>query len=788
MRKARGTPDAAGFFFHPGQRGQWEEHTVQYPVQNVAPISDTADTPLVSDLLPDTTAQDAIYLEHALYGENRTTRIVAVETDTRSNPCTATLFIRPKGSEETHTEMVPFFPWLVMKDDRPLPNVKHARTLEGGNGYQYQVWFENWDGYQEARRILRDERKDHLNYGSAVKNFLVSEGYTLFKGMAFPDIRRMQIDIETSDLSPVAPGANIFLIACSDNRGREEILVGDERDILFRLSELVREWDPDVIEGHNILAFDLPWIRTRAKALRVPLPWGRDGREIDIGQERNCAIGANTRPFTPHYIYGRHVIDTLFATQRFDVARGEISSYGLKECAITYHIAEPNRVYLDRADIVNLWNKDPDRVRQYASGDVRETRRLAEIVCPTEFYQTQMVPDSYQSVAVTGSGEKINSIFVRAYLQRGCAVARQQAPQPYPGGYTEMRLSGLLRNIVKADVESLYPSIMLSRGVTSASDTLGLFLPLLKELRRRRLIAKGRSKKADSGNDGRLSAYWDGLQNSYKLLINSFYGYLGAPFYFNDYVAAARVTEIGQDIVKQIAAELEKENATVIEIDTDGVYFQMPSGVPEEADVEEAFIEQIGKSLPDGIRLAYDGRYAVMLSLKAKNYVLVGYDGKKIFKGSSLRSRADERFGRRFMNQAVDLLLSGETESLAALYTDLLEKIENRELGIEEMARRERVTDNTFKSDAKKRNAEAMKGLKVGDYATLYQREDKSLALAAEYADDEDVEYYQTKLYKFAQRLQAAIGDDFDRLFPKPLTGAKRKAKKDAEQQMTLFL
>ena len=80
-----------------------------------------------------------------------------------------------------------------------------------------------------------------------------------------------------------------------------------------------------------------------------------------------------------------------------------------------------------------------------------------------------------------------------------------------------------------------------------------------------------------------------------------------------------------------------------------------------------------------------------------------------------------------------------------------------------------------------------MAGLSVGDYAILYQRADKSLALADEYADDEDIEYYQTKLYKFAQRLEAAVVEDFERLFPKPLTGAKRRKAKDAEQQMSLF-
>lgn len=722
-------------------------------------------------------------MEQALFGSDITARMIAVEPDLKKN--TVCLLFRDKNGT-MRDEEVPLVPWLLLREYRALPEAEYE-TLEGSeNRYTIRVQFPSWRAFQDAQRVLRDERRDYLSYGSPTKQFLIASGRTLFKQMAFPDIRRMQIDIETSSLSPTAPNAHIFLIAVSDNQGHEDVLVGDEREMLERLTELVQEWDPDVLEGHNFYAFDLPFIRARAKHHSVILNWGRDGSEMQVGQERNCAIGANTRPFVGHYVWGRHIIDTLFQTQRFDLSRGEISSYGLKECAIHYHIADPNRVYLDRADILRLYHEDPERVREYALSDVRETRRLAEIVAPTEFYQTQMVPDTYQNVAVTGSGEKINSIFVRAYLQRGHSVARQQAPVPYGGGYTEMRVSGVVERIVKADVESLYPSIMLRYGVTSSSDTLNLFLPLLRELTDRRLKAKARSKAADEGTDGQRAAYWDGLQGSYKLLINSVYGYLGAPFYFNDYAAAAKVTEIGQEIVKRIAAEIEARDAIVVEIDTDGVYFQPPTSV-QTPDDEIKFVAQVGKTLEDGIRLAFDGRYRVMLSLKAKNYVLVSYEGKKTFKGSSLRSRADERFGRRFLNDSVDLLLAGQLDELSARYHDLLEQIENRELPIEEIARRERVTDKTFTSDAKKRNAEAMVGLKVGDYAVLYQRQDKALVPSTEYAQDEDTEYYQTKLYKFAQRLESAIGTDFDRLFPKPLTGAKRKAKKNAEQQMALF-
>ncbi|MGC4045491.1 MAG: DNA polymerase domain-containing protein [Armatimonas sp.] len=724
---------------------------------------------------------DRATLEKALYGADKTPRLVAVETGDSD----ATLFLREKDGG-TSMERVPFVPWLVMRDERILPGVADMEKL-AGEGYSYLVRFEGYRSYLEARRLLRDERRDFLQYGSASKQFLLLSGRTLFKGMAFPEVRRMQIDLETTSLNPNAPEALIFLVACSDNQGNEELLLGDERELLERLNHLVEDWDPDIIEGHNFYGFDLPYLAARARVNNVPLAWGRDGSEVSFGAERNCAIGANTRPFAPAYVWGRHVLDTMFQTQRFDVARGEISSYGLKECAVHYKIAEPERVYLDRSQIYSLWRSDPERVRAYALADVRETRRLSDIVTPTEFYQTQMVPDVFQSVAVTGSGEKINSIFVRAYLQSGAAVARQQVSQPYGGGYTELRRSGLLHGIVKADVESLYPSIMLKYSVSSASDHLGLFLPMLKELLARRISAKRKAKEYEDKHNELASAYWDGLQGSYKLLINSFYGYLGAPFYFNDYAAATKITEIGQEIVKKIADELEQRGSVVIEIDTDGVYFQPPHGI-EGLDAEEGFIQEIGATLPEGIRLAFDGRYSSMLSLKAKNYVLVSYAGKKTFKGSSLRSRADERFGKKFLAAGVDYLLADKPEELSAHYKELLEKIENRELGIEEIARRERVTEKTFSSEAKKRNAGAMIGLKVGDYATIYQREvDRALVPATEYNHDEDIEYYQTKLYKFAQRLEAGVGEDFDKLFPKPLTGAKRKAAEDAKHQMALF-
>lgn len=716
------------------------------------------------------TSTPALEYDPVLFGKDPTPYIVAVEAVNNH----IRLFIRENGAISTQEER--FRPWLLSDMRITMPDVEWRELkgeLEGRRMLKYIASCPDREAFDNLRRALRDEHREILAYGSLPRQYLMLSGKTLFKGMTFEDLHRLQIDIETSTLTPDQQGAQILMVALSDTRGYEELLEGDEKTILARLNERIQQLDPDVIEGHNLFGFDLPYLSARAKALGVPLRWGRDGSELRFGSPRQCIIGANSRTFTPAYAHGRHLIDTYLAVQRFDIGRGDLESYGLKEATQQLGIAAPDRIYLEREQIPELWRTDPETVRRYCLQDVHETRRLADLTLPTEFYQCQMLPDTLQNLAVIGTGEKANLMFTRAYLAAGYAIPTQQAAREYPGGYTEVRKIGLIPRIVKADVESLYPSIMLRYRIKPSADHLDVFLPTLERLRELRLDAKARAKKTQ----GAEAAYWDGLQGSFKILINSYYGYLGAPFNFNDYDAAEAVTLKGQELVKQIAAEIERLGGVVVEIDTDGVYFQPPEQVQTEAE-EIAFVEQVGKVLPEGIRLAYDGRYKAMLSIKTKNYVLQGYDGKLVFKGASLRSRADEKFGRDFLNRAIEHLLNGKPEKVAEDYQRLAKQILNGDIDIDQLCRRERITDKSKQPSHPL--YELAKRFQIGDYIMVYRKQDGSLGLLEEYAGDEDREHYVEKLYKFAARLEDLF-PDFESLFPKP------QAIIQAEKQPSLF-
>lgn len=657
-----------------------------------------------------------------------------------------------------------FRPWILTLVPRE-ELAGEPRELSG-DGFRFLNSFPSWSAFQDARFQLRNAHVEHLTYSSATKLALIANGKTLFKGMKLQDVVRMQVDIETTSLSSARAEDRILIIAVRDNRGLlDTIAADDEREMLDQLVALVRQRDPDIIEGHNILGFDLPFLIARSERHGVRLALGRDGSEIRRGTERNFAIGGISRPFTPAYIFGRHVFDTYLAVQRFDWSRGSLTSFGLKQVAQAFGIAVEERQDLDRADLARIFDEDRERVLEYARHDVIETGRLAELVAPTEFYQTQMAPDSFGAAAVTGTGEKINSILIRTYLARGHAIPRPQTSRPYPGGYTDVRETGVIDRIVKADVESLYPSLMLTHQIKPASDILDIFLPALKELTRRRLEAKANAR-AESGAD---RYYWDGLQSSFKVLINSFYGYLGAAsFNFNDYHAAERVTQMGRRLVQDVADRMESSGSRIIEIDTDGVYFVPPESVIGE-DAERAYVTEIGSTLPEGIRLAFDGRYQSMVSLKTKNYVLYGYDGKTKLTGASLRSRADEAFGRDFLENAIDLLLKRQAEEIGRLYEQLIDDIMNHRIPIEKLVRRERITEKTGTSTAKKRSAAVAGDTPIGDYITVYERKDGTLGLLEHYTpEDENSAYYMDKLYKFAVRLREAFGPEFDSLVPKP--------------------
>ena len=698
--------------------------------------------------------------ETLLFGMDDTDRVVAIEPYGSNE----VLLYRRDSRGKTVTERRVTSPWLITDDLRIVRGRGDAEITElrGDHPWKFLVTFASWEAYRSITNRDGSDRPRFPGPASLTAQYQMRAGLTLFKEMEYSDLRRMQIDLETLSLDPAAPEAGIIMISVRQG-DFEEVLVRDatEADLIDDFCRLVQKLDPDVIEGHNVGRFDFPYLIHRATKVGADLPLGRN-RSIPRLVDGN-------RGQVSVFIHGRHVIDTYTQIQRFDVA-GKLSRYGLKDVIREMGLEREDRTFVDRTTIAEMWRAgdvERETLAAYALDDVRDVDILSRVIMPTEFYQTQMLPLTYQRCATTGTGRKIDDLMLRCYLAAGHSIPRPEPGRPYPGGYVELVASGTFGPVVKSDVESLYPSIMLREGIASDRDVLNAFPLLLKDLTNRRIEAKRKVRETA----GEARATWDSLQASFKILINSFYGYLGfSGGTFNDYRAAEHVTLAGQQLIQKVVGDLRELGATPIEVDTDGVYFSPPASVVTEED-EIAFIQRISDRLPDGINLAHDGRFRRMLSLKIKTYALLDWEGRMTLTGSALRSRSLERCFQQYIHDTAAAFLREDDTAARDIYFRLGEAIIGGTLPIDQISQWTMIREATIASRSRLKQAlDASPGQwRFGERVEIYERDDGTLALTSKYANDENRTHLLRRLRDVAERFRPLFPDgaEFEATFPK---------------------
>ncbi len=739
-----------------------------------------------------------------LFGHDSEINIVAVQAHSNT---LVRIYKRSGDLVEYRDEE--FFPFFHLSDKRFIENFPDKfwiKRLEGNNFYQYLCAFPSvpilWDAVNYVLRRLTKEFKTNYNSHLDTEHiflrpdmntqYLMQSGKTLFKEMAFTDLHRMQLDIETYSKGYRFSRADkkedrIILISLSDNRGFETVIGGknvSEKKLLQQCIRIITENDPDIIEGHNIFNFDLPYILTRCELLGIEFSIGRDGSS-PTGFKSRTSFTENSVEYMSYEVAGRHIIDTWLLVQSYDMTKRNMESHGLKYAAKYFGISSVDRTYIHGDKISWYWDNDPDTLKNYALNDVIETRGLSEKLSGSTFFLTQMLPYNFGTIAKLGSAAKIESIFLREYIRQRHSVPKPQKGSQTSGGYTDLFYTGVFSPIVHADVESLYPSIMLTKQLQPITDDLHVFQLALEYLTMMRLDAKRSLQQ--TLNEQEYSTL-DAMQSSFKILINSFYGYLGyGKGLFNDYLQADVVTTTGQELLKNLIHEIEGHNGTVIEVDTDGIYFIPPDNVVGE-DAERKFVEHLSDTLPEGINLGFNGRFKRMLSYKKKNYALLDYTDKIHIKGSSLISRSIEKFGRSYIQQCVDCVLNNRIQDLHNLYIELEKTIREHGLDIADFAKTEILKDSLqeYKRDIaeEKRNKSASyelalnslrsykQGSKIQYYITGTDANVKGFENAKEAYTwdanfpDENTEYYLKRLNEFSKKFEIFFNErDFNTIF-----------------------
>jgi DNA polymerase I len=564
-----------------------------------------------------------------------------------------------------------------LKGEGPFNRLAHADTLGAFDGF---VKAAKDTGGVDAVRPLESQ-------------FLLQHRERLYRHLGFAQLRRCQLDIETASADgtfsdAAKPDDRVLAIGLRFGE-RNRLLVLDElsdageKRLLEALNVALAEEDPDVLEGHNIFKFDLDYLRQRAKKLKVPCAWGRFGQKAVFRNSR-LKVAERWIDFPRCDLPGRTVIDTYLLVQQYDITTRELVSYGLKDVAVYFGITDENseRTYLAGDRIQTAFTTDRERFLAYLADDLRETRGIADLLLPTYFEQVRTFPILLQDAALRGTTGKIDLLFLEHYYHARQACPVPPEVLPFEGGYTRSFEEGVFHHVLHFDIASLYPSLLMAIGRNPRNDTLGVFMPLLAELREYRLRYKQLAKTAATA-DERAEA--QARQASFKILINSFYGYLGfSGARFGDGDLAAEVTRRGRELLQSLIDAFARNGCKLLEADTDGIYLSSEEFFAR----PETLLEKATGLLPAGIDLEYDGRYDTMWCYKAKNYAL--YDGKNVtIRGSALRSRGIEPYLKKLGDRLIRFLLGASNESPLALLDHYRARLADGTLPVAELAKAE---------------------------------------------------------------------------------------------------
>ncbi|HEV7994578.1 MAG TPA: DNA polymerase domain-containing protein [Gemmatimonadaceae bacterium] len=747
-----------------------------------------------------------------LWGWDPTPGIVSVHADLDGR---VIIWRRIPETGELVREDERFRPWLLLaslddlaQDDFASTGIR-VRELEGPGALRYLVSAD--DGRVLCSALLRGASErlgkrirhvselhdDEVLSLPAEEQYLVASGRTYFRELPFDALNRLQFDLETTGLD--ARRDRIFMVSIRYHDGRTEVLEAAdpsdaaEADLIRRLVARIQSADPDVIENHNLHGFDLPFLDTRARRLGVPLAIDRIGGAglRQRAASRGVAAGnPDDRRRVRFVAPGRELIDTLDAVRRHDFSTRELPGHGLKAVARHLGIAAPDREYVRGDLIYTTYLADPERIRRYATDDVEEVAALSRVLGGASYALAQMAPRRYERLADAGAATGvIDPLLVRAYLRAGAALPAH-APSdgtPHSGAALHLFATGVAHRVVKADVASLYPSLMRAYRIGPERDRLGALLALVDALVERRLHAKAQARAAPPGSAERHTH--EAMSAALKVVVNSAYGYLAAGgelTRFADVHAANEVTRRGREVLSLLCRELAARGVTLLEADTDGVYFAVPE--TWDADDERRVVSEVGALLPRLVQLELEGRYAAMLSHEPKNYALLRHDGSLLLRGVAFRSSRAEPFGERFLREAIARLLAGDVAGVRDTYVDTIIALRARSLATTAVASKVRLTKTPtqyLESREKRRElpyeallANGRTTWSIGDRVYVYRREGGSGGLAAAPEDsadapdprDYDVEYYvRLLLTTYAERLARAFTpEDFGVVFADP--------------------
>ncbi len=423
-----------------------------------------------------------------------------------------------------------------------------------------------------------------------------------------PVLKAVSIDIETDyraetlySIALYGEGiAQVLMVDAQASDSRQQLdhestlqCFPDERSLLQAFVQTIRQYDPDVIIGWNVVNFDFRCLQQFADQFAVKLNLGRANesivwRKARESQDRYYAL-----------IPGRAILDGI---ELMRSATYQFENFSLEHVA--QNLLGRGKLVDDvdqrGAEISELFVNDKAALARYNLEDCRLVWDIYEQENLLGFAVARSALTGLELDRYGGSVAALDFLYLPRLHRKGfVAPALEQLPvgSISPGGYVMSSVPGIHDNVIVLDFKSLYPSIIRTFQVDPLALVLGLqeqdsitgfdggqfsrHVALLPELIENLWSARDEAKAQRNAV----------LSQAIKIIMNSFYGVLGTQgCRFFDSRLVSSITKRGHEIIIQSKAFLEQQGHQVIYGDTDSVFVLL-------GDVEASQVAQIGSDL-----------------------------------------------------------------------------------------------------------------------------------------------------------------------------------------------
>lgn len=683
-----------------------------------------------------------MYNDKLLYGKNSKEGIVSIE-----NKANKLHLYTHNGQEIIDCDYYIIY-------DKYLESYTDGR-LEGSGQLRYYSKFETSQDLYNFETILKSKEINYFKPRTPAEGMMLKAGYTQYKGMKFKDLNVLSFDLETTgalidDNSYVLLISNTFRSA--NGSIDTKLFAFDDYD---SPSDFIRDWckwvrskNPDVLLGHNLFGFDLPYLRQFCKNQNIDgLHLGRDASKLHYARNPSKfrKDGSQSYDYINVNCYGREIIDTMFLAFKFDIGR-KYESYGLKQIIKQEGLEKADRQHYDASQIRKLFTNPVEwaKIKKYAEHDADDALALFDLMAPSFFYYTQVVPMSFQNVINRATGSQVNNIMIRSYLQDGLSIPLASDTEHYEGAEV-IGNPGIYNHVYKVDVASLYPSIILKDKIYSQEkDYNANFLKIMEKLTQERLNNKRLGKETGD-------RYYKDMEQSQKIVINSGYGFLGAPgLNFNYPAGAAQVTHEGRRVLNVALDWAKINNLQIVNADTDSIAICRKDGSFISIEDRQKILDELNSLFDSQIKFEDDGYYKKVIVVKSKNYVL---DGEKlIIKGSGLKATMKEKALQVYIKDVISLLLTDNTNELLPHYMRYVDEICNL-TDISNWCSKKTITKSVLDAEITTQQrilaaVEHVEGLQEGDKVYVFFETPEKLTQASDFKGKYSRKKLFDKLFK----------------------------------------